>query len=389
MKDLMRFSVDRMQALQAIARIAPVLDRASVIPDLKFMLIDAQPNGEVRFAGRRPEIEAQESVPCDISLPGQAILPGDRLRDIFEHLAEETVHLTADENHGVMIQCGKTAYYLESRSAENFPINGPKKAEQHVLIPNFAQLARKTLFCVRKDNQAPALTNIVVRLQKGKLSFTSCDAVGLAEASVDVAADFEFQVYLPASTIQYIAGVLPGKDTTVAMGLCGNYAVFTAGGLHITALTSAAAYPATDNIWAALSPQALALVSGNELYKALHTLNIPQDKLCTLTLNIGAEHIELESNSCYASSRWILEAVAMAPTPKPYHYPLRTFLPAASVLRGANVKMSISPNGMLLLEAAGYRFCLTPSQAFSILHKAREQKEKNKAAAKSKRSKAA
>lgn len=118
----MDLTLERAQALSALARVVGVVERRHTIPILSNVALNA--DGEaLQVRATDLDMEAVESIPAQIATPGQITLPADKLHDIVRNSeagAQIALTLGSDDPR-VKVKSGRSRFSLPALAADAFP----------------------------------------------------------------------------------------------------------------------------------------------------------------------------------------------------------------------------------------------------------------------------
>lgn len=189
---MLKVSCPQHDLAELISVVARGVSGRSTQPIQSNVLLEAA-DGKLRLAASDLEYLNIEAVlPVDVIEEGATTVPADKLQEIMARLPAADVRLTAKDNHGLNITCGRAVFDLPGKPASDFATLPPVGEGLEIEVPQSAlrRLLQRTIFATSRDESRPILTGALFRISNGQIECVATDTYRLAlqtmEAPVEV-----------------------------------------------------------------------------------------------------------------------------------------------------------------------------------------------------------
>jgi DNA polymerase-3 subunit beta len=176
-------------------------------------------------------------IEADVVEEGATTVPARTLADIVTALSAEDVRLTADENSGVNIACGRSKYDIRGLPATDFTMlpalsdairfDLPQKLMQRTL--------QRTVFATSRDETRPILTGSLFRISSGQLEVVATDTYRLAlqTAPLDLELADARSAIVSRRALGELMRIISATDEPVGVGISDNQVEFKVGNVTL------------------------------------------------------------------------------------------------------------------------------------------------------------
>ncbi len=167
------------------------------MPILTHILMEAEGN-KIAFFATDLEVGIQGTYAAEILEPGRVTVSARKLHEIVREFPEGPVTLTAQPNHWVVIESGKSYFRIVGLPPEEFPVSPSAERKESIQInPTLLSgLIRRTLFATGENNPQYILNGVLIQLEKsgseeGLIRFITTDGHRLAVAEGKVSGHWQ------------------------------------------------------------------------------------------------------------------------------------------------------------------------------------------------------
>lgn len=217
----MKVKIHRKDLLSGIQRVQGVVERRNTMPILTHILMEAEEKNIALFATDL-EVGIQGAYPAEVLEPGRVTVSARKLHEIVREFPEGPVMITAQPNHWVVLESGKSYFRIVGLPPEEFPVSPSVQSEEQIRInPTLLSgLIRRTLFATGENNPQYILNGVLIQLEKnntgeGLIRFIATDGHRLAIAEGKVSGDWKPRhtgIILPKKAILEIKRALDDGD---------------------------------------------------------------------------------------------------------------------------------------------------------------------------------
>jgi len=216
-----KVKMSRKDLLSGIQRVQGVVERRNTMPILTHILLEAE-GQKLAFFATDLEVGIQGAYAAEVLEPGRATVSARKLHEIVREFPEGLVTITAQPNHWVVIESGKSYFRIVGLPPEEFPVSPSIQHEEQIRInPTLLSgLIQRTLFATGENNPQYILNGILIQLEKsateeGTIRFITTDGHRLAVAEGKVSGTWkerEGGIILPKKAVLEIKRALDDGD---------------------------------------------------------------------------------------------------------------------------------------------------------------------------------
>jgi len=187
----MKIRMARSELLTALQRVQGVVEKRTTMPILSNLLIEAQ-GGEVQVFATDLEIGLKGTYQGEVVEPGAVSLSARKLYEIAKELPEGTITLSAQENHWVLIEAGRSQFKIMGLPKEEYPTAPAIEDAANIPVKRdlLMELIKKTIFAVGDNDARYILNGILLHLEwtkeKKAIRFVGTDGHRLAVIQRDL-----------------------------------------------------------------------------------------------------------------------------------------------------------------------------------------------------------
>ena len=173
----MKFTIQRDQLLNALQKIASVIEKKHTMEILGNVLFEVK-DQQIILSGTDLEVGIQMTLDAQIDQPGKLTLSTKHILDITRELPNQPMVFNLKPNHWVEIHCAKARFNVVSLSADGYP-SLPLFAEKNYIYANSERLLEmidKTEFAVSTDATRYHLNGVYLESNpNGMIRMTATD----------------------------------------------------------------------------------------------------------------------------------------------------------------------------------------------------------------------
>ncbi len=212
-----RVDSEKVERASRFLSAATVTGRATALPILSYLLLDASQEHILRMAATNLNVWLEWQVDAEVEEPGKVAVPAREWRGLCSRQEAETIRIEAPEevdlSGRLSFSFGKAQYQLPILSADEFPLS-PEESKWGPAVsvdgPRLAEALRRVLFCVSPDPTMGVFTGVHFRKEKegGPTDIVATDTNRMALVS-DPELDFPtVNITLPAGPMKVLTSLL-------------------------------------------------------------------------------------------------------------------------------------------------------------------------------------
>ncbi len=220
----MRFSTVREPLLEALQKVAGVIERRSTLPILANVLLRVD-DGRLTLVGTDLEVELITAIDVE-GERGETTVPARKLLDICRLLPTGTpIQCRLQDGKTLEVKAGRSRFALATLGTENFPefrLQGEETATA-IHSETLQRLLAKTMYAMALQDVRYYLNGLLLELDGEAVRAVASDGHRLAfsEAQLETPVEGVHQPILPRKGVQELARLLDG-DATVDIRLTAN-----------------------------------------------------------------------------------------------------------------------------------------------------------------------
>lgn len=195
------------------------------------ILLEAK-EGQLRLVASDLEyLNIEGTLPVDVVEEGATTVPADKLQEIMAKLPSADVRLTAKENHGINITCGRAVFDLPGKAAADFATLPPPGDAFRLELPQSAlrKVLQRTVFATSRDESRPILTGALFRMSTGQVEIVATDTYRLALQTLAAPIDVpeSRSVILSRQALSELGRIVGNTDEPIGIAISESQAEFT------------------------------------------------------------------------------------------------------------------------------------------------------------------
>jgi DNA polymerase III subunit beta len=303
----MRFVVDRNMLLRALGHITGIVERRNTIPILSNILIGAGASGTLTLKATDLDMEAVESVPAQVEMPGAVTIPAHTLHDIVRKLpdgAEIKVERKGPEER-LKVAAARASFELAVLPADEFPDMGQAELPHRFTLEGaeLKRLFEKTRFAISTEETRYYLNGIYLHRAEGegaaKLRAVATDGHRLAQVETECPKGAEGMpgVIVPRKAVAEIIKLLDTGQTNVEVSLSQAKIRFAVGDVVLTSKLIDGSFPDYARVIPATNKKRL-LLENADLRKAVDRVStLSSEKGRAVKLNASEGRLVVSANN--------------------------------------------------------------------------------------------
>lgn len=178
------------------------------------------------------EISIEKSIPADVKIPGETVVPGKFFADFVKKLSGEQIELELTQNGLLKIKYTDSEGTLQVLNVEEFPVIRPfDESDSFVISKNyFKDAIEKTIYAVAVDDARPILKGCKFEIVGDELTVAALDGFRIAQVKhkiISSTKDMDFVI--PARCLAEISKLIEGEDEELKVLVSNNYLMVTLG----------------------------------------------------------------------------------------------------------------------------------------------------------------
>lgn len=211
----MKFIVERNVLREALS-VVMGRTKNSNIPILSHILVEAD-GSEIKLTGHDLDSCSQVAIAAEVSVPGRAVIPADRLHRLVGGLAEGSqISISADAQRA-SIRCGRSSYQLALLNPDDFPnvltLENPVKIS--LTAKQVARLFKTPAPCALLEKSRVYLQGIYLHGIEKRVAACATDGHTLLRALTDVKAPEFKGVIVPIKSCEEFVRVAGDAETAL------------------------------------------------------------------------------------------------------------------------------------------------------------------------------
>ena len=184
------------------------------------------------------EISIEKTIPADVKIPGETVVPGKFFADFVKKLSNEQIELSLTQQNTLKINYTDSEGSLQCMNPDEFPVIKDISSPEKINIKKFdlKMLIDKTIFSVAIDDARPILKGCLFEVNGGQMTAVALDGYRLAlfKASVNATAN-KMNCIVPARSLSEISKLLniENEDETIDLLIGQNHLQITDGSTKI------------------------------------------------------------------------------------------------------------------------------------------------------------
>lgn len=211
----MKFVVEGIVLADAAFTVCKACAIKTITPVLECIKLQAK-NDSVILTAYDGEISIEKTIKAEVLEEGEVCVNGKFFSDFVGKISNCEVVISSDEK-GIMIKYDESESYMQTLSAEDFPMIGNNAISQDNYFETkeniLKELITKVSFCCATDESRPILKGCLLQTQDGKLTATALDgfrmAYGYCETKIG---ENDLKIVCPARTLNEISRMLDGEE---------------------------------------------------------------------------------------------------------------------------------------------------------------------------------
>jgi len=228
----MKVICDRAALVEAVNLVAGVVINRTPTPALQCIKLTAA-DGKLTLAATDLEVGLRVVVDqVDITKPGEALIPADKLTQIARASDDPTLTLETKE-HTLHIRGGHskfTVFGYDPKDAPQVRDFTDVKVDCEIDAGRMRTLISRTLFAAAAEHSRYAINGVLFERDGKKLRLVATDGRRLAVARGECSkAEGKTTCIIPTKALNIISKLITDPEATLRMGVDGNQAIFAVG----------------------------------------------------------------------------------------------------------------------------------------------------------------
>ncbi|MFI3164416.1 MAG: DNA polymerase III subunit beta [Bacillota bacterium] len=177
----MKVLCDGSSLLGAVLKVSSAISTKTTSPVLECVKISAY-GDNIILSATDMEISIQQSIPADVLIEGEAVVPGRYFADLVKKIGKEQIQLFLETKDKIVIKYGENEFSLQCNAKEEFPNIEKISKDKHfsMLQGEFKDMVNKASFCVSTEDNRPVLKGCLIQTYDYELKCVALDGYRLA-----------------------------------------------------------------------------------------------------------------------------------------------------------------------------------------------------------------
>jgi len=242
----MKFNVIKADLIDKLQKVTNVIGSRSTLPILSNVMIEAQ-NNTLTLTTTDLEIRITTKLEAKIEEEGKTTLPAKTLFSMIRGLPGDSVNMTSDDSHHMLIQSEKSSYNLFGLASDDFPLPIQFTPIRRLSLKQdeLVRMVSRISYAASTDDSRKTLNGVLFSIKEN--AFTSVATDGKRLALVEkVAENFsgdDGQSIIPSKSVMEIQRLFTGGSEEVSIEFGENQASFSMEGRILTTKLVEGNYP--------------------------------------------------------------------------------------------------------------------------------------------------
>jgi DNA polymerase-3 subunit beta len=224
-------------------------DQKSNIIVLRNVLFDLC-DGRLKLTGYDHRIGIKSEMECDVEVEGSITVPCALLLEVLDVVHEERVSFMLEESI-LHMTCGKSKYDFSCFPADDFPsLPTSEEKDMFNLVKDVLQVGiRQTLYSTAPDDPRAFMGGILVKIEKGVISFVATDGHRLVVRKFEAKDVLEKSIIVPARAMAEVLKILSDAgEEPIKVAIDDKKVSFTIGSVVVVSRLVEAEFPKYEKI---------------------------------------------------------------------------------------------------------------------------------------------
>jgi len=319
----MNFKISKREFLDALSVSSRAISSTTPLPSLSGIKITATQDSLILISSDsnisiRIMITGSDDNTLTVIEPGEIVIDSRYILEIVRKIDSDFINFEIIDGTLVKISGGNSEFKVNAMDASEYPMisfdlfnSQPFRIETSLL----KQIVDETAFACSDKETRPVLTGVNLKAADHKIHANATDSYRLASKTVNVDADLNFNVTVPAKYLNEVCHSIANQEE-VTIAIDSQKISFSFGNTVINTRLLDDEFPDTARLIPTTHQQRLK-VSAREMINAIdRTLFIKSDGKNTIKMDINSDRIELTStNQSVISSFEEIRVISYEGTP--------------------------------------------------------------------------
>lgn len=231
----MKFTLHHQELCEAVSIVSRAVSAKSSLPALEGILIRAEENGRVFFAGYDLEMAITTETEARVTQAGSVVVNARLISEMVRRMKEGVVSVETDENNMTQIKCGNSEFSIIGISSLEYPEIPPIDSEKQISISQsmLKSMIHQTLFAVAVSDTKPVQKGTLFEITESFIRLVSVDGFRLAMRTEPIHSENNMKFVVPGKTLSEIAKLLGDTEEEILLHIGKRHIQFTIGGYKI------------------------------------------------------------------------------------------------------------------------------------------------------------
>ncbi|HLS53658.1 MAG TPA: DNA polymerase III subunit beta [Tissierellaceae bacterium] len=294
----MKIKVNQKELAKHINKAQKGISSRSTLQILDGILLEAKDN-RLKLTGTDLDLSIETYLECEVLEEGSIVANSRIFGDIVKSLPDSEIMLKVEDNN-INMTCENSEVNISGNSAEDYP-DLPLIIEKNsfkIPMDIFKETTRQVVFATTQDETRPALTGVLLELNKDTISFVALDGYRLALKKLPIETNLDTKLIIPGRSLNEINKILEETEEDMSITISLGYVIFKLGNTTIySRLLEGQFFNYKDIIRE--EHETSAIVNKRELQNSLERASLlaREEKANLVKLNISDNRIKIASNT--------------------------------------------------------------------------------------------
>lgn len=230
----MKFTVDRHELSDAVAKLSRAVSTKSSLPVLEGILFSAE-IGTLTLASYNYEIGMRKELRINCEEEGDIVIGAKLLGDILRKLPESEVEIYTDEKNVCHIVSGSSTFDIVGIEAHDFPEipTSGGGAEFKMKGSLLKSMVRQTVFACEEINSMPIYTGIYFEVEPDYTKLVALDGLRIAIRKERAKNENKLRFVITGRSISEVFRMIEDEEEEILMYVGKNHMTFEIGGYYL------------------------------------------------------------------------------------------------------------------------------------------------------------
>lgn len=232
----MKVIFDRDELISAISPAAGIVPSRNTSTVLEGILLECdKSNGNCVISAYDMEKGMRTNISANIIEEGSVILNTSKLLQIARVLPQGEIDIEINDKMRCVISAGSSSFEIAASSGDDFPALPLLSGDKNYTLPQYKlrNLINRAIFAVSQNDQRPAFTGLLFKIDGGNITVVGVDGSRLAISEADAPEEsVDAQFIVPAKILTELMKLIKDTEDDVTISLARKHVIFSVGEIY-------------------------------------------------------------------------------------------------------------------------------------------------------------